>query len=538
MPFSGKLWTRHDAYGRQMEGEGLFFNNQSTGKQQHKKSAARSDGTGRKSEVPFSPSMKSNLDYLQNRLSHSSDLEIRPLGSHIAPDVSMSAVYLSEMADESKLNEYILRPLMSTLLRTEARSNRLIHVIRERVVEVGSAYITVDIEDSVLKLLEGYCLLLVQDAACGLLIHIGSKEGRQVGEPTTQTVLRGPQHSFNEHLSTNINLIRQIVKSPELRIESMEVGNQTRTQLSIVYMHGIAKSETVDTIRKRIEAIDVPSILESGYIESLIQDSVYSPFPTIMNTERPDAIAGGILEGQIAILVDGTPFVLLAPVTLFQLFQTPEDYYNRFDIATFLRLIRFTAFFISMTLPALYIAVTTFHQEMLPTTLLITLAAQREGIPFPGLVEALLMELTFEVLREAGVRMPRAIGPAISIVGALVLGQAAVDAGIVSAGMVMVVSFTAICNFVIPQFNIAISARLIRFTFMLLAGVFGFMGIVAGFLAMLIHLAGIESFGVPYMTPLAPFNWASMKDNLIRAPLKILLKKNAKNVINRSSKQE
>ncbi|WP_168119087.1 spore germination protein [Paenibacillus sp. HB172176] len=516
----------------------MFFGKSGSGKKQQHKSVVRAGGQNRHPEKAFAHSLKTNLDYVREHLRQCSDLEIRPFGSPLAPDVTMSLVYISELVDEAKLNEYILRPLMSTLLQTEARSDELVHVIHERVIEVGAAYITEDIEASMLQLLDGYCLLLMQEAASGLLINIGIKEGRQVSEPTTQTVLRGPQQSFNENLSTNIHLIRQIIKSPELKIENMEVGRQTRTQLAILYMQGIAEMSTIEKVRKRIADIQVESVLESGYIEALIQDNVYSPFPTIMNSERPDAIAGGLLEGQIAILVDGTPFVLLAPITLFQLFQTPEDYYNRFDIASFLRLIRFTAFFISIMLPSLYIAVTTFHQEMLPTTLLITLAAQREGIPFPGLVEALLMELTFEVLREAGVRMPRAIGPAISIVGALVLGQAAVDAGIVSAGMVMVVSFTAICNFVIPQFNVAISARLIRFVFMLLAGVFGFMGIVAGFLAMLIHLAGIESFGVPYMTPLAPFNLPSMKDNILRAPLRSLLKKNAQNVINRSSKQE
>ncbi|WP_081418647.1 spore germination protein [Paenibacillus sp. Leaf72] len=513
----------------------MFFNHTKSGGLNQPKG-----GSPRKKhkEQPFSPSLKSNIDTFTKLLGHSSDLEIKPFASDLAPEITMSLVYLSEMVNEATLNESVLRPLMEEDKQAEERSNALIHLIKEQIIQVGSTYCTDSIEEAIDMLLNGYCLLLVQEASSGLMINVSSKEGRTVSEPTTQTVLRGPQQSFNEILSTNINLMRQIIKSPDLHIESMVVGSQTRTQIAMLYLNGVASAEAVKTIRERLEAIEVSGILESGYIEALIQEKRYTPFPTLMNTERPDAVAGGILEGQIAIVVDGTPFVLLAPVTLFQFFQTPEDYYHRFDIATFLRLIRFVSFLISMLLPALYIAVTTFHQEMLPTTLLITLAAQREGIPFPGLVEALIMEMTFEVLREAGVRMPRAIGPAISIVGALVLGQAAVDAGIVSAGMVMVVSFTAISSFVIPQFNIAISARLIRFTFMLLAGVFGFMGIVAGFMAMLIHLAGLESFGVPYMTPLAPFNWSAMKDTFIRAPHKALLKREATNKINRTSKAE
>ncbi|WP_341280864.1 spore germination protein [Paenibacillus sp. FSL H8-0537] len=513
----------------------MFFNHtNSSGTKQPKGGSSRKEGK----EAPFSPSLKNNIDTFSRRLGHSSDLEIKSFVSDLAPDITMSLIYLSEMVNEQTLNDFILRPLMVVKAQAEERSDDLIRLIKEQMIQVGSTYSTDSIEEAIDMLLNGYCLMLIQESTTGLMINVSSKEGRTVSEPTTQTVLRGPQQSFNESLSTNINLIRQIIKSPDLHIESMIIGTQTRTQIAMVYLHGIASEDVVKTIYDRLAAIEVGSILESGYIEALIQDKVYTPFPTLMNSERPDAVAGGLLEGQIAVLVDGTPFVLLAPVTLFQFFQTPEDYYHRFDIATFLRLIRFVAFLISMLLPALYIAVTTFHQEMLPTTLLITLAAQREGIPFPGLVEAMSMELTFEVLREAGVRMPRAIGPAISIVGALVLGQAAVDAGIVSAGMVMVVSFTAISSFVIPQFNIAISARLIRFTFMLLAGVFGFLGIVAGFLAMLIHLAGLESFGVPYMSPLAPFNWSSMKDTFIRAPHKVLLKREATNKINRSSKLE
>lgn len=502
------------------------------------KRRARSSAQDKQScqETAFSPSLKTNLDAIKHLLRGSSDLTIRPLRSPLAPDVVMTVVYVTKLIDEATLNEHVLRPLMTSPIEAEERSDPLVRLIGERVIEVGAAAIARSPQSAASRLLDGYCLLLIQEAACGLLVDISARENRAVSEPSAETVVRGPQISFNESIHTNINLLRHIIRSPNLHVEELEVGSETRTRLALLYLNGVAATETVDTVRSRIQAIEIASILESGYIEALIQDKGYTPFPTMMNTERPDAIAGGLLEGQIAIIVDGSPFVLLAPVTLFQLFQSPEDYYNRFDISTFLRLIRFVSFLISMTLPALYIAVTTFHQEMLPTTLLITLAAQREGIPFPGLVEALLMELTFEVLREAGVRMPRAIGPAISIVGALVLGQAAVEAGIVSAGMVIIVSFTAICNFVIPQLNVAIAARLIRFSFMLLAGVFGLMGIIAGVLAVMIHLVRLESFGVPYMSPLAPFHWGGLKDTLIRAPLQKLIGREPRNVFTRNRK--
>lgn len=298
----------------------------------------------------------------------------------------------------------------------------------------------------------------------------------------------------------------------------MRIGRYTQTEVIVTYLEGIANPDVVKEALQRLERIDTDSILESGYIEEYIEDVTYSPFPTIMNSERPDAVAAGLLEGQIAILVDGTPFVLQAPVTFFRFLQSSEDYYQRFDIASFIRFIRYLSFFVSMLLPSLYIAITTFHQEMLPTTLLISLAAQREGVPFPAIVEAFLMEITFEVLREAGVRMPRVIGSAISIVGALVLGQASVQAGLVSAAMVIIVSFTAISNFVTPAVNMAVAARLIRFGLMLLAGTFGLFGILTGCMAVLIHLVSLRSFGVPYLTPVAPLVLSRLNDTFIRIP--------------------
>jgi spore germination protein KA len=259
--------------------------------------------------------------------------------------------------------------------------------------------------------------------------------------------------------------------------------------------------------------------LESGYIEELIQDETYTPFPTVYNTERPDVIAAGLLEGRVAILIDGTPFVLLVPALFGQFNQAAEDYYQRADIGTLLRLLRYLSFFIALLGPSLYIAITTFHQEMIPTPLLISLAAQREGVPFPAFIEALVMELTFEILREAGVRLPRAVGQAVSIVGALVIGQAAVEAGIISAAMVIVVSVTAIASFVFPSYNMAISVRILRFGLMGLAASFGLFGITLGLIAIVLHLCSLRSFGIPYMSPFAPFILADQKDMLFKVPL-------------------
>jgi spore germination protein KA len=342
----------------------------------------------------------------------------------------------------------------------------------------------------------GNTVILAEGWSQGISASTSKWKQRGVEEPSTQTVIRGPKEGFTEDLLTNVSLLRRRIKSPALW----------------------TKDSVVNEVLERLDRIETDSILESGYLEEFIQDVTFTPFPTISNTERPDAVAAAIMEGQIAVLVDGTPFVLLLPVTFFKFFLASEDYYQRFDIASFVRIMRFIAFTISMLLPSLYIAISTYHQEMLPTTLLVSLAGQREGVPFPALIEAFMMEITFEVLREAGLRMPRAIGPAVSIVGALVLGQAAVEAGLVSAAMVIVVSFTAISSFVAPAFNIAIAARIIRFFFMLLAGTLGLFGIMSGIFFFLIHLAGLRSFGIPYMAPVSPFVPKNWKDIFVRVP--------------------
>jgi len=268
-----------------------------------------------------------------------------------------------------------------------------------------------------------------------------------------------------------------------------------------------------------LQRIRIDGILESGYIEQLIEDQTFTTFPTVYHTERPDSVAANLLEGRIAIFVEGTPFVLIAPTVFIQFFQAVEDYYARFDIATALRFLRVLVFFISLVAPSVYIAATTFHQEMIPTQLVIAIAAQRESVPFPAFVEALMMEVTFEILREAGVRLPRAVGQAVSIVGALVIGQAAVEAGFVSSAMVIVVSITAIASFATPSFAIAISARLIRFLLMVLAALFGFYGILIGIVLMTLHLCSLRSFGVPYMSPLAPLILSNIRDTLVRFPM-------------------
>nr|WP_276352326.1 spore germination protein [Cohnella sp. YIM B05605] len=460
---------------------------------------------------------------MQTSFGQSSDIVVRQWGGSGDMSGRLSLIYI-----EGMVNPKLLSNLTKALSEAEPRladrsiASESVEETIQSVLPAGHLHRIETDAQLYSAILEGSAAVLVDGVPGGIAAAVPGGERRGVEEPTSQTVVRGPKEGFTEELAINLSLLRRKLRTPGLRFERRKIGRYTQTSVVIAYIDGLLDPQILEEIRTRLDAIDTDSILESGYIEEFIQDRTWSPFPTIMNTERPDTAAAALLEGLAAILVDGTPFVLLAPVTFFKFFQASEDYYQRYDISSLLRVIRLFSFFVGMLLPSLYIAVTTFHQEMLPTTLLVSLAAQREGTPLPALIEAFLMEITFEVIREAGVRMPRAIGPAISIVGALVLGQAAVQAGLVSGAMVIVVSFTAIANFVIPALNMAASIRLIRFLLMLLAGTFGLFGILIGTIPILTHVVTLRSFGVPYFTPLAPLEWNNLKDLFLRVPWRLM----------------
>ncbi|WP_018752516.1 spore germination protein [Paenibacillus sanguinis] len=469
--------------------------------------------------VPLSSRLEDNLSRLQNSEHTRSDIVLRLVHDSITGRKEFALVYIEGLVDIASINESLVRPLMLAMWGSEEATEERFTEIQNCATAAGPSEIIEDMDALWQKIMQGNTVILAEGFNRAISAGTAGGKYRSLSEPTTQNVIRGPKEAFTENLRTNLSLISRRLKSPKLRVEDKVIGVQTQTNVSVVYLEGIADSSVVKEIHKRLDQIDIDAILESGYIEEMIEDATLSPFPTIFNTERPDVATAGILDGRIAIIVDGSPFVLLAPITFFSFFQSSEDYYQRFYIASFWRILRFGAFFVSLLLPSLYIAITTYHPEMLPTTLLISLVAQREGVPLPALIEAFLMEITFEILREAGVRMPKAIGAAISIVGALVLGQAAVEAGLISAAMVIIVSFTAISNFVLPSTNLSVTVGLIRFLLMLLAGGLGLYGIMVGLMLLCIHLASLRSFGVPYMMPLTPLVWQNMKDVFIRLPL-------------------
>jgi spore germination protein KA len=369
----------------------------------------------------------------------------------------------------------------------------------------------------------GDTVLFIDGYEKALAVSTQGFAARNVDEPDTESSVRGPREGFNEVLKVNTSLIRRKIVNPNLKFEDMKIGKQTKTAVRIGYIEGIVDTKIVDEVRKRLQQIETDSILESGYIEQFIEDAPYSIFPTIGNSEKPDKIAAKLLEGRVAILCDGSPFVLTVPFVFIEGFQVGEDYYSRPYLSSFIRLLRFVALFISVATSPFYIALTTYHQEMLPSLLLATMAAAEDRVPFPVFIETLMMEIVFQLLREAGVRMPRPVGSAISIVGALVIGEGAVQAGLVSSPMVIMIAITGITGFVIPTFNDAII--LSRFFLIFLAGSLGLYGILMGFMILLGHMCSLRSYGTPYLTPQAPIIWSEWKDSIVRLPIWLINKR-------------
>ncbi|WP_440116190.1 spore germination protein [Paenibacillus sp. QZ-Y1] len=468
-------------------------------------------------QIKISPDLTENTNYCMNVMGNSKDLMIRPLQClHKWPAVML---YIDGMVDVQIINQSILGSLLQTReLPDFAADHEHLTYLQNDVLATSSVILINEMKDILNALLAGFVVILLEGSNQGLKIAAAGWEDRAVSEPISQTVVRGPMEGFNENLRTNTGLIRKRIRDPHLWIEEREIGRVTNTRVAVVYLEHIVDQEVVKELRSRLDQIDIDSILESGYIEEFVQDKTGTIFPTVYNSERPDSVCAALLEGRVAIIIDGTPFVLLVPALFVHFFQSPEDYYQRADISSLIRLIRYLAFFIALLAPSFYIAISTFHQEMLPTNLLISLAAQREGVPFPAFIEAILMELTYEILREAGIRIPKTVGQAVSIVGTLVIGQAAVDAGVVSAAMVIIVSITAISSYVIPENGLSISVRILRFVLMILAAAFGFYGILMVLLITVTHLCSLRSFGVSYMSPFAPYIGKDLKDTIFRVP--------------------
>ncbi|WWB84399.1 spore germination protein [Priestia aryabhattai] len=478
------------------------------------------------SATPLYDDVNKNIERLLNELGNSSDVSFRMVESPYQNTLKAAVIHLDGLADENIINENIMTPLIQWF----KESNQVVTVekIEEQIPQiltVSQLTIKENWHEFVSAVLTGDTVILMNGSSKIFTGNTKKLQSRAVTEPTSQTVVRGPKDSFTENLRTNISLIRARIQDSNLRLDSMKIGSVTHTDIGIMYIQGNADERIVEEIKERLKEIKVDGVLESNYIEEFIRDDRTTIFPLLLNTERPDAVVGNLLEGRIAIIVQGTPFVLIAPAIFSQFFQSPEDYYQNYYISSFLRILRFSSFFLSMYASAIYLALITHHQGLIPNTLMVSLMAQRERVPFPAIVEMLVMELAFEMLREAGIRMPRAIGPAVSIVGALILGQAAVEAGFVSAAVVIIVAISAISNFTLPSTSIVNAARGFRFILIIVSAFIGLYGILLMTLCICLHISSLRSFGIPYFSPFAPFDFKEQKDALARFSLPSLLRK-------------
>ncbi|MBP1964425.1 spore germination protein [Paenibacillus aceris] len=425
-------------------------------------------------------------------------------------------VFLDGLVNMDRLDSNIISPLLQfkgTLCLEAAFPQEL-----ENAIFSAALNKCVTLQEVASGILDGNTVLLIDGFKQALIISEKTWEQRSVEEPATEAVVYGPREGFIENLHMNTSLIRRRLRTTQLKMESMTIGALSKTEIVITYLDGIADPGVVEEVRTRLNRIQIDAIEESSYIQEFIEDNPYSVFPQVLQTERPDRVVGNLLEGRIGIFCDNTPFVLIVPITFYQLMNATEDYYERFLLASAIRCLRYLFLGIALLFPSIYIAVTTYHQELLPTNLLFSVAAARESVPFPVFVAALLMEISFEALREAGIRLPRPVGGAVSIVGALVIGQAAVQAGIVGAPLVIVVSITGIASFMFPSYSLTGAIRLLRFPMMFLAAVLGLYGILLGIFFIVIHLTRLRSFGVPYLSPIAPFTLTELKDVMVRAP--------------------
>jgi spore germination protein KA len=467
--------------------------------------------------------LEEHIQACQDILHHTADLHIEKV---ILNGIEGALLWLVSMVDQQVIADKL--QLLTSRLEEAGDKLQEDFTLEElcKAVLPGAGYTVLDdTRKAVHECLTGKAVILLNEKAGAISVSAASNHFRAVEEPSTQTTIKGPKEGFSESAQINMNMIRRRIIHPDLCFEKFTLGDETQTAVYLVYMDKIINPSVVTEARSRLNKAKPNALFDSGMLEEYITDKTLTPFPLIYTTERPDAISAHIISGKAAIIVDGSPFVISIPTVFSDFFQSSEDYYQPFMISSFIRFIRYVSFLIALLFPAIYLAAITYHFELIPTELLFTISSQRENLPFPVFVEAILMETTFEILREAGIRMPRAVGPTVSIVGGLVIGQAAVEAGIVSNTMVIIVSLTAISSFVSPIYNLSVSTRLLRFGLLTLGALSGFYGVMLGMICMVGHMTSLRSFGVPYTAPFGPLMFGEQRDVVLRFPLWTLKKR-------------
>ena len=469
-----------------------------------------------------------NLDFLKYKYNAliCNDVIIREF-SLLAQNIEYKAfvMYIDGMVDSSVINEFILSPLMmrnranifddkqkkfvsekkidNVTLKNfkKSKEKNLVDFIYNSLIPQNSVDKVTDFSDVYSAINMGNCMLFVDSLDTAFNLDVKGFKQRNIDSPRNEVVVRGSQEAFVENIRTNPSMIRRLVNNENLVMETLTVGQITKTQVSIGYIKSLANEDLVAEVRYRINNLSVDYLISSGQLEQLIQDSPESLFPQMVATERPDKVSNFLLEGRVVIVINGSPYVLVAPGVFVDFITSPEDLNLKYQFSNMQKLIRLLAIFLSLLLPGMYIAITNYHQELIPTELLFTIAAARESVPFPTFVEILLMEISFELIREAGLRVPTPLGSTIGIVGALILGEAAVSASLVSPVLIIIIAITGICSFSIPDFSLNFTFRIYRFIYIILGYVAGFLGISVVLFIQLVIMCKLKSFGSPYINP-------------------------------------
>lgn len=471
-------------------------------------------------DAPVSKKLSENILSLQNIFNGSSDIVFKEFETGSAPPVKGFVFYLVDLIDQDLLAKHVLHPLMQKG-GWKNQGTDCAETAYENVISFGSIEKSTRLESAVQAVVAGRAAVFFEGCVSCLLIDLEKRKTRSVTAPQIEASVYGPRQAFVEDVKTNLSLLRNIIRSPRLIVERYTPKSGIKTPIFLLYLNGTVNTDVLKTLRNRLDRMNSELILSSESIKEVITEKRSFAFNTVGLTERPDRTAAKIMEGKVAILTDGSPTALTVPYLFVEDFQNAEDYYIPSFFASFSRIVRFASFVITLTIVPLYVAIATFQQEMLPLTLLITATASREGIPFPTFVEALIMLAIFDILREGGIRAPRPVGQTISFIGALIIGTAAVDAGIVSAPMVIIIALTGITALL--NYSNKTLIIFLRIAFLFAAAFFGFEGIMIVLVVLVQHLCNLNSFGVSYLSPLSPYNAVkTFRDTLMRLPLRFL----------------
>lgn len=447
----------------------------------------------------------------------SGDIKIREFTIRInEKDHEAVIFFIDGLVNKQFVNDFILKPLMLKSREIEVSSFRAIGEILLSQSEYKETNI---IGELTFDLNFGSAIMLVDGAKKAYSLDVKGWQHRGVESPQTERIIRGPNDAFSEQLRENTALIRHLIRNKSLICKEYKVGKISQTPVSVMYIENVANTSLVEETLRRIAGIDVDYIFAAAELEQYIEDKSVTTLPQFLSTERPDRASRALLDGRVVIIVDGSPFVLILPITIYELNESAEDSYLRYPYVNAIRIIRWISFVLSLLLPGLYVAVVSFHAELLPTGILMSIISSREPVPFPALVEIIIMEISLEIIREASIRVPEASGSTLSIVGALILGQAAVSAGIVSPILIIIVSITAIGSFATPNYYLGLSARILRFAYIFLGAVAGFLGIISGLFINILLWTDTKSMGMPMGVPFAPVTKKGIPASLFVPPI-------------------